>query len=415
MTYEQLNEWVKRLAPEVHNSIILDSAEEPKQYNYCYIEAYGQHVEYRTTMYTVYVDEALAVRLRALLEQVGEKPYLRIDDATLVEELSKATSYGKESLRSSAKLKLSELMNGGRTVDHHDLRLETEGTRLAAKQPRFVVGAESRLDADPDGSEKQVAHFAILEPVVTEKRTELIRCAEGEIEGLSHDIIRRHRGNDDERHPRRMLTHLNGEDSEQFDSALTPYLDLIPDRIAEENALEEIYFRIVPCYTFRYRNVVGDKVLTGILIDPEEAAELKLEATNLSGMILGGIGNTAKSITRLFGNLAKSEKFKETEDLLRAARLLVAVTVADGAVTEAEKQHLVESIQGLNALKESERETLVALLAKGNSDFLTDSDFHFYNKANAEATLLRMEELASSDGNVHELERDIIEKLRLNN
>ena len=58
MTYEQLNEWVKRLAPEVHNSIILDSAEEPKQYNYCYIEAYGQHVEYRTTMYTVYVDEA---------------------------------------------------------------------------------------------------------------------------------------------------------------------------------------------------------------------------------------------------------------------------------------------------------------------------------------------------------------------
>ena len=54
----------------------------------------------------------------------------------------------------------------------------------------------------------------------------------------------------------------------------------------------------------------------------------------------------------------------------------------------------------------------MSLLGSADSSFLTDDDFKFHSRENAEMTINRMQEIASSDGLVDVRERDIIERLR---
>ena len=86
--------------------------------------------------------------------------------------------------------------------------------------------------------------------------------------------------------------------------------------------------------------------------------------------------------------------------------------MADGNVSEEEKQTLTLSIRNIQQFSDSEQEELLTLLGKTDSGFLTDNDFAFHSRENAEMTIARMQEIASSDGMVDERERDIVERLK---
>ena len=96
----------------------------------------------------------------------------------------------------------------------------------------------------------------------------------------------------------------------------------------------------------------------------------------------------------------------------RTIRLLIAIAVADGDVSEEEKQTLTLSIRDIHQLTTAEQEQLLSLLGSADSSFLTEDDFKFHSRENAEMTINRMQEIASSDGLVDVRERDIIERLR---
>jgi len=430
LTIGALCEIIKRNAPKVYNSITIDTAVQPKKYNYCYIEAHTQRVEFKTERRSAAIDENLAGDLRAIID--NSNTYVRIDK-DLVDDFNAAPKFSTEGFFASTKKKMDELMNGGRSVDHHIITLDTEGDKLAKRQPPYAIKTECTIancpnckgsglteSTDAQGNTvsqlcpeckgyKQIGTFAYFVPKIIEKNISLTLCLEGEIDGFPISAIKAHI--DEKPVAKRMLTHINGIDNETFDSTLLPYLDIVRDKTGEGNAIEDYYFRIIPCYTFVYRNIMTGELKKGVVVNPNELPEIVLIG-NDSTKIINRMKDSAKLVSRFFGSITGSAK-RDKEDLKRTIRLLIATVVADGIVSEEEKQSLTLSIRNIDILTSKEREELAELLSAGDTSFLDDDDFKFHDADNRDETLARMQEIANCDGLVHETERDLIEKLKL--
>ena len=226
---------------------------------------------------------------------------------------------------------------------------------------------------------------------------------------ISTEILERHKG--DPTQTVRMKAHYNGHDFEQYPDALRPFLDMMHDKTGEPNAIEDIYFKIITCYSFTFRNVLTGKLDTGIIVEPSADPELIIPMGKTGG-IISGMKDRIKKINNFFGNIGKTDNFKDNEDLRRTIRLLIAIAVADGNVSDDEKQSLTLSIRNIDQLTNSDCDELLKLLSMNDSSFLTDDDFKFHSHENAEVTLNRMQEIATADGNVDDTERDIIERLK---
>ena len=183
-------------------------------------------------------------------------------------------------------------------------------------------------------------------------------------------------------------------DKEDFDDALVPYIDIVRDKTGEDNAIEDYYYRIVTCYTFTYRNIMTGELKKGVVVNPSQLPEIVLIG-NGSSKIINRMKDSAKLVSRFFGSIAGSAQ-RDKDDLKRTIRLLIATVVADGIVSEEEKQSLTLAIRNIDILTGKEREELAELLSEGDTTFLNDDDFKFHNAANRDETLARMQELATT-------------------
>lgn len=435
LTLGALSELVKKLSPAEYNSIIIDNAVAIKRYNYCYINAFAQSVTYKSVQRSAAVEGMLEQALDALIKTPTTSPYVHISDRVIIDSMEQAPKYSNEGFFASARKKMSEMVNGGRNVEHRHITLAEEEGRLAKNQASYAIIAECDIKDCPECNgqklvEKQdkegvvsqvectvckgrgrIGTLSYFTPTINEKQVSIIRCLEGSVENIKTNTLEAHKGNDTT--PVRMLTHYNGVDNEQFDEYITPYLDTLRDKIGEGNAIEEIYYRIIPCYTFNYRNVLTGEVRMGVLVDPFVNPELVLTLESTSRKVFGGVKDSLKNINHFIGSIGKSTGFKDKEDLKRSIRLLIAIAVADGDVSEEEKKALTLTIRKMDELTSSEQEQMLQLLGEKDSCFLTDDDFTFHFKPNAEETLGRMQEVAAASDGISDEERDIIERLKL--
>ena len=432
LTQGALNEIIKQYAPKEYNSIIIDNAVAIKRYNYCYIEAFVQRIEYKTERRSASIDDNLAENLRSALGN-DNKPYVKISPE-LVEQFDKAPRFTTEDFFSSTKKKMAELMNGGREVDHHHLELAVERNYIANVQSPYAVKTECSIERCPNCEGKKtvestdnqgnatiipcpkckgngnIGTLAYFIPKVTDKKTSLTLCLEGEIDGFPPSAIKALI--DEKPLAKRMLAHYNSIDYEAFDEALKPYLDIVRDKIGEGNAIEEYYYKIIPCHTFSYRNILTGELKKGVVVNPSDSPEIVFIG-NGDTKLVNRMKDSAKLVSRFFGNIGRSSSLRNKQDLKHTVRLMIATVVADGIVSEEEKQSLTLAIRNIDELTSKEQEEMTSLLSYENTGFLTDDDYHFQDIANANETLARMQEIANSDGLVHETERELIERLKL--
>jgi uncharacterized tellurite resistance protein B-like protein len=432
LTPGALSEIIKNTAPNIYNSIIIDTAVPEKEYNYCYIEAYSQKVEYKTEYRSAAIDKGLEEKMLSLINNASNQ-YVEIDDE-FIERFKNAPKYSTEGFFNSTKRKMGELINGGRIIDHHYIHLAEENDHLSKNQSYYAIKAECKVVdcweckgvgsiERPDSQGVQtsvvcpeckglgrVGTLAFFVPKVTEKRASLTICLDGDIDGFPTSSIKSHI--DDKPVLKRMLKHINGVDVEDYDTELLPYLDILHDKIGEGNALEDIYYHIVPCYTFSYRNILTGELLKGVLLNPSESPDIILYESEKS-KVLNRMKDSAKLVGRFLGSIGKGSSKRNKDDLKRTIRLLIATVVADGIVSEEEKQSLTLAIRNIDELTGKEQESLSLLLNADNAGFLEEEDFLFDDADVADETLMRMQEIADCDGLVHETERDIIERLKL--
>lgn len=435
ISMDDIRRMIQDIAPDTYNQIIIDEAANIERHDYCYIHVESQHIECHTETRSTLCDKETERMLDAQLSIPSDTPYTMLADNSLTERFESLPKVSTESFFAASKRRISEMVNGGRTIDRHLITLNTAAGRLTQEQPTYLVkelcsvgtctqcngkGTTAHTDQDNAVEEEEctmcrgtgrIASIAYFTPKVKEKSVTMLHCLTGGLEGLRNSTIESHKGDDTS--TCRFSTHLNGMDNDQYDQYITPYLDHIQDKTGDDNAIVDIYYRIIPCVAFRYRNVITSKLDKGYVVDVNHEPELILADTTQRRGVLGGMKESVRSIGHFFGKMGNNSLSKDREDLMHSTRLLIAMAVADGVVNEEEKKTLTLSIRDIDSLTTAQRNELTELLGSSDSSFITDEDFNFHNRANAETTLARMEEIAHSDGTVCEAERDIMEHLRL--
>lgn len=431
MTHNEINEFIRNSGNPALNSIVADDSFVIRRYEYCHIEAYGERIEYKSSCRTAAIDHQIALQLKAVAEDDSDSPFTILDTA-LLDTMNNAPKAAGDSFLSLARNKMHELMNGGRRVNHHSITLLTDGDKIALSQPLFAIkrqcsahicpdcnGSGTTEQSSPNGKSEQsdcpeckgrgyIGTLSYITPEVKEKRISMICCLKEEIDGLDSKILEKHKATDAK--PIRMLTHFNGIDKENFDNGVVPYLDTIRDHIGEENAIEEIYYRIIPCLTFGCRNIITGETFRGVVVDSDENPEVVL-LSNGSISIIKNIRKKVSDINIMFGDLNKGRNGIDKNDLRRSMRLMIAVVVADGNVSNEEKHMLHDTIDAIGLFTNKEKSELTRLLGSSNCDFLVDHDYHFKNGTTALDTLDKLRQFANADGEVHENENRIINKL----
>lgn len=435
LTANDIRDIISRLAPNELNSLILDEETPVRRYEYCYIHARGQSVSHKTEVRTVACDEALEQQINTLANAESERPYVKLAYNSLIEALDAAPKFNTEGFLGNARKKMSNIVSGSVAIDHKLVDLTLADGQLAEQQPLFLIKSSCKIDDCPRCEGKKiieetdksgiitksecnackglgrVATVAFLTTKISSKEVSILLPLNGEIDNLKESTFETHKGHDTT--PCRMATHVNSIDEECYDEYITPYLEHIHDNIGIDNALEDIYYRIIPCYLFQYRSVLTGDYRAAVLVDPFQIPELIFNLTSTGSKLATGMRDTMKGIGQFFGRVSQSKGHKERSDLLHSARLMIAVTVSDGSVSETEKQSLLASLDGLKVFSSSEQQSLIELLNGSDSNFLTDDDYRFKDKDTAQTTLIRLQQIAAAHDTVCDAERDIIERLRL--
>lgn len=438
LTIEEVKELVGRLAPQEYKSILIENAIAPQCFNYCYIIADVQRVKYKNKNIDAALDDTLKQKLEVIIGDSDANPYVVIDDR-LVEQMKNSSIEG---FFSSAKNKIGEMIGEGRAVEHGDIALRMDGDCLAKEQNIYAVKAECKvvpcahcegkgevMVTDKDGNQQyvtckkcngrgQVGTLACFTPSVSGERTSMVYCLEGDIDGLqfnAKDTQISVSGCDfslEADVPVLMVRHINGIDEENIPADLQPYMEMVRKKVGNDNAMEKYAYRIIPCFVFKYREVLTGAMQTGVVISPFDNPQVILNLAKLSEKVFDGMRNKVKSLGRILGGIRRSDSFKDAEDLKHTLRLLIAVVVADGQVREDEKRVLMLTLHDTDRLTAGELDSLARLLGEPNADFVEDDDFEFNDRANATETIARMEEIATVDGAIHDKERELIERLK---
>lgn len=426
---QQVKEIITQLDPSASNSIIIDEAVGLKRVNYCYVDVVSKHVAYQVERRQFHPREELAGKLSQIFADQGESPYVALPDRSMLALIGQSP---KVSISNAIRNVFSSISQR-HEVDASYIRLNADGIHLSAEQPLYLVKELSSMEFCPKCGGAKVVHR-------TNKSGELeeATCTEcqgtGRIAsvGIVNIDVKEHSDkyvltNDDPidhlkdsaivahvlQHSMvryRTLTKFNQQETQSYDETLQAYVDQMHRLMGGEPATEDVYYQIIPCVEFTYRDVLSSQLCKGCILDVIDNPELILNLTSGVTKMTSAVKDVQKSMGGFFGKLGRTDKSKAKSDLKRATRLLIAITIADGKVETLEKSILLNQLRDMNEFTTSEMEDFSALLGKEDVSFLTDDDFRFNNPDKARETLVRMRQIAEADGDISAQEQDLIDR-----
>lgn len=173
---------------------------------------------------------------------------------------------------------------------------------------------------------------------------------------------------------------------------------------------EDLYYQVVPCVELSYKHMLTNSVhefaILDIWNDPEiifhsEPEKLKQD-----------LGNAAKAVGGFFGKLFKTKGFKTKEDKKNEIILMIHLVKCDGNIEDEEKISLSEAIGHLEEFTNSEKQNLFDLMNGPTLPVLTKNDTTFSSKERSNEVIEKLTNLALSDGEIREAEKEFIERVK---
>ena len=214
-----------------------------------------------------------------------------------------------------------------------------------------------------------------------------------------------------------VLNNLNAKYEENYDSAIKEIAQGIKidfglsikdfKKVIHEN----MYSKIIPCVALEYVHILTQTrhhlAVVNVFEDPKIIFFSKPNETEKTNFFIN-IGNT---VNVFFGKLFKLKGYKEKEDKKLEIKLMIRLMRADNKIEEKEKTFLVEKITDLKGFTNNEKSELYQLLNSNNLMELVEDDVAFYSQERARKVLFDLKKMSESDGEEHNSEVILIEKI----
>jgi len=214
-----------------------------------------------------------------------------------------------------------------------------------------------------------------------------------------------------------ILKNFNDVNTKNYDELVEGYIS----EIQSENAFEfngfvnrvtdeELYFQVIPCIQIEYRHMITNTLHNATILNYFENPELVIDKSVENEK--SGAKDKMKGISRFFGKLFKTSKFKKKEDRKREIQLMIMLAKADGKIEDQEKLFLAQEISGISEFTINEKKALFGLMDALSLPELEKKDVVFYSDEAYQAVISKLESLAGKDGQIDDSEKELIEKIK---
>jgi len=187
----------------------------------------------------------------------------------------------------------------------------------------------------------------------------------------------------------------------EFDLHIDSYPKLVEEKIA---------YSIIPCIQIEYTHMLTNQNHEISIINFFENPELKFHQA--AETVKKDVKDTTKKVGRFFGKLLKTKSFKAKDDRKKEIRLMIYLAKADGIIEEEEKLFLSEHINSIDEFTSSEKTEFFDLMNSPKLPDLTKEDVTFSSEEKFQEVVDKLMKLASSDGNIEESEKDLIDRIK---
>ena len=217
-----------------------------------------------------------------------------------------------------------------------------------------------------------------------------------------------------------ILKNFNDVNTKNYDELVEGYIS----EIQSENSFqfngfvnrvtdEELYFQVIPCVQIEYRHMITNTLHNVTILNYFENPELVIDKSVENEK--SGSKDKMKGVSRFFGKLFKTSKFKKKEDRKREIKLMIMLAKADGKIEDQEKLFLAQEISGISEFTINEKKSFFGLMDALTLPELEKNDVVFYSEEAYQATISKMESLAGKDGEIDGSEKVFIEKIKTMN
>ena len=178
------------------------------------------------------------------------------------------------------------------------------------------------------------------------------------------------------------------------------------DKILEE----DLYYQIIPCVQIKYTHMLTNTSHEVSVLNFFDSPKLKFHQD--VEVVKSDVKDKGKKVSRFFGKLLKTKKFKLKDDKKKEIKLMIYLAKADGLIEDAEKEFLAQNINSISEFTSDEKEVFFNLMNNPNLPSLEKNDVTFSSDDKFNEVIVKLETLAKSDGMLEKSEEELLAKIK---
>lgn len=173
---------------------------------------------------------------------------------------------------------------------------------------------------------------------------------------------------------------------------------------------ELISYKTITCIEFSYSHIISNKEHRGLIINFNEKPEVFYYDN--PELLKTDIKAVTKTASKIFSKLFRTKSAKIKNDQLTEIKLMIYLAKKDGKIEEEEKLVILSTIKQMKELTNNEKNKFFKLMDTEYLPELTEKDLKFSSKEVANEVINKLENLAISDGEFEDAEKEFITKIK---
>lgn len=173
---------------------------------------------------------------------------------------------------------------------------------------------------------------------------------------------------------------------------------------------EQIYYQIIPCIQLSYLHALNNTEHVLTMIDIWDAPEIIFHSSPEDTR--RGLNDAAKNVSGFFSKLVNKKAHQSKEDRKNEIFLMLRIVLADGIVTEGEKEALSELVGGLDDFTSTEKQRFYDMMDAGKLPPISEDEVRFSDEETKIRVLQNLEKISKADGEVAVQEDRLLDKIK---
>ena len=270
------------------------------------------------------------------------------------------------------------------------------------------------IDCPNCKAQGEVAQISYVSTTINNHSLTKILSPDGSLDDVTDDEVLSFANSSSEK--MRTVTNINDKVENNRDNLIDVHAQSLQNELGlsmddfDKILEEELFYQVIPCVQIKYTHMLTNTSHEISVLNFFDSPKLKFHQE--VELVKSDVKDKGKKVSRFFGKLLKTKKFKVKDDKKKEIKLMIYLAKADGLIEDAEKEFLSQNINSISEFTSDEKEVFFNLMNNPNLPSLDKNDVTFSSEDKFNEVILKLETLAESDGVLEKSEEELLAKIK---